>query len=342
MTSAGEGTVPALSVILPVYNGLAYLEAAIDSVLNQTFSDFELIIINDGSTDGSGAWIEGLEDPRIRYYQQTNRGLAATLNRAIGLSRGRYIARQDQDDVCMPQRMQRQVEFLEANPEVGMVGAAAEIWVGNEKTNRFLAHPSDDAALRFGLLFDNYFVHSSVMIRREVLDRVGGYCEDRSRQPPEDYELWSRIMREYKVANLPEVLMAYREVPGSMSRAGVNPFIKNLVKISAENIAWAAGSAADTPEVVAISGLLHGDYKLVPHGIRFAAMRSVLGRAAQKIAEISTVAPAQLSQSLRSKVNRLRYRYVDYHCGGLIGKALNGRAGRYVRGLARKLLRSQR
>jgi glycosyltransferase involved in cell wall biosynthesis len=333
---------PKISVILPVYNGLPYLELAIKSILVQTFQDFELIIIDDGSIDESTSVIESFNDLRIRFVRQQNHGLAATLNKAIVLAKGEYIARQDQDDICLPLRMQRQVEFLNANPEVGMVGTAAEIWVGNERTSRLLAHPADDAALRFGLLFDNYFVHSSVMIRRSVFDKVGAYSEDRTRQPPEDYELWSRVIREYKVANLPEVLMAYREVPGSMSRAGINPFIKNLVKISAENIAWAADCAADAPEVVAISKLMHGDYVAVPNGVRFAAMRAVLDRAVQKIAGASLTVPAELMLSLRRKENRLRYRYVDYHCGGLIGKALNGRVGRYAKNLARKLLRSRR
>jgi len=154
---------PIVSVILPVYNGLPYLEEALDSVLTQSFRDFELIVINDGSTDGSAAIIENLHDPRIRFFQQTNKGLATTLNRAISLARGKYIARQDQDDVSLPTRFERQVAFLDANQEAGMVGTGAEIWVGNERTNRFLQHPADNAAIKFGLLFDNHFVHSSAI-----------------------------------------------------------------------------------------------------------------------------------------------------------------------------------
>lgn len=338
MTSAGESLAPVLSVILPVYNGRVYLEAAVDSVLQQTFHDFELIIINDGSTDGSGAWLEGLNDPRIRYYQQPNKGLAATLNRAIILSRGRYIARQDQDDVCMPQRMQRQVEFLDANPEVGMVGTAAQIWVGNERTNRRLVHPTDDAALRFGLLFDNYFVHSSVMIRRSLLEEVGGYSEDKTRQPPEDYELWSRVMRTHKLANLQEALMAYREVPGSMSRVSDNPFLNNLVKISAENIAWASDCASDSPEVMALSRLYHGDYDGVPYGVKFSEALSVLNKAMLRIAKEAGVTPQYMKDISRGMINRLRYRYIDYCSGGLIGKALNGPIGCYAKSMARRLL----
>lgn len=331
-------TKPKVSVLLPVYNGQDYLAEAIDSILSQSFSDFELIIINDGSSDGSVAIIEKLDDPRIRFYQQSNKGLAATLNRGISLAIGEYIARQDQDDVSLPFRLEKQVAFLDANPEVGMVGASAEIWVGNERTNRFLRHPADDAALKFGLLFDNHFVHSSVMIRRSVFESVGEYSEDSSRQPPEDYELWSRVMKKYKLANLPEVLLAYREVEGSMSRAGVNPFLPNLIKISAENIAWASGLAVDRKEVIAISRLFRGCYDQIPRGISFPEMQDILKRAHRKIAEDTGVLPGLLESTLSERIHKLRYHYLDYRCGGLIGKMMNSGTGRYVKKIAKGIL----
>lgn len=329
---------PKISVILPVYNGLHYLEEAINSVLGQSFKDFELIIINDGSTDGSERVIEKFDDPRIRYFKQENHGLPATLNIAIIHARGQYIARQDQDDICLPLRFQKQVEFLNAHPDVGMVGTCAEIWAGNERTDRVLTHPTDEASLRFGLLFNNLFVHSSIMIRRSVFEQVGAYSEDKSRQPPEDYELWSRVMKKFKVANLPEVLMVYREVPNSMSRTGVNPFLPNLVRISAENIAWASGRAVDSPEVIALSRLSHGVYEDIPRGIRFAALAAVLNDAADRIARTSGVLPRDLEAPLQTKLKVLRYHYLNYRSGGLIGKMTGGRLGRYVKGWVKRML----
>lgn len=329
---------PKISVILPVYNGQDYLTEAIDSVLSQSFSDFELIIVNDGSTDGSAAIIEKLGDSRIRFFQQSNKGLAATLNRAISLARGAYIARQDQDDVCLPSRFERQVAFLDANPDVGMVGTSAEIRVGNERTNRYLKHPVANASLKFGLLFDNHFVHSSVMIRRSVLEGLGGYSEDSARQPPEDYELWSRVMKKYKLANLPEVLLAYREVEGSMSRTGLNPFLPNLIKISSENIAWASGLSVDSSEVIAISKLSRGVYDQIPRGTSFSGMQAVLRQAAHKIVEDAGGSSVQLDSALRSQIRRLRYHYFNYRCGGLIGKVMNSGTGRYVKDMARRIL----
>ena len=328
-----------ISVILPVYNGLPYLEDAINSVLSQSYKNFELIIINDGSRDASGLFVEKLSDPRIRFYKQENQGLAATLNRAISLSRGKYIARQDQDDICFPLRLQKQVEFLEAHPDVGMVGTYAEIWVGNHRTSRLHEHPTDDALLKFGLLFDNHFVHSSVMLRRDVFAEVGCYSEDKSRQPPEDYELWSRVMKKFKVANLPEALMSYREVEGSMSRTGINPFLPNLIKISAENIAWVTGLEVDSPEVIALSRLAHGVHDGISRDVRFSRLNEVLSQAAAQIASGSGVPLQRLDAVLRARRNRLRYQYMDFRSGGLLGKISKSRIGYIAKNAAKQILK---
>ncbi len=317
-----NNAIPSLSVILPVYNGQEYLAEAIESVLSQSFGDFELIIINDGSRDDSADVVAAYGDPRIRYFEQQNRGLPATLNRAISLTRGEYIARQDQDDVCLPSRFEKQVAFLDKHPDVGLVGTGAQIWAGRERTNRFLMHPTDNAQLKFGLLFDNYFVHSSVMMRRSMLADIGGYTEDAARQPPEDFELWSRAMKQYKLANLPEVLHAYREVEGSMSRVGAHPFLSRLIKLSAENIAWASGCAADAAGVIALSKLSRGVYEQIPQAVNMSTMIAILNRAALKVAEDSGVPVAQLNDALRTRVRKLRYHYFNLRCGGVPGRLI--------------------
>jgi glycosyltransferase involved in cell wall biosynthesis len=329
---------PKLSVILPVYNGRRYLEESINSVLSQSFVDFELIIMNDGSTDDCEGLIEEFRDMRIRYFKHENKGLSATLNIAIRHARGRYIARQDQDDICLPLRFQKQIDFLDMHPDVGMVGTAAHIWAGSESTDRRLTHPIHEASLRMGLLVNNLFVHSSIMIRRCVFEKVGGYCEDNTRQPPEDYELWSRVMREFRVANLPDVLMIYREVANSMSRTGVDPFGPNLIKITSENIAWASGWAIDSPEVVAISRLSHGAYKDIPQGMRFAGLSSVVRDAANKIAIASCLPVNEFDATLQARLKILLYQYMNYRTGGILSKVTRVRLGRYVRGIARRML----
>src|SRR6267378_876440 len=203
---------PSISVVLPVYNCPHYVGEAIDSVLAQTFSEYELILIDDGSTDDTPSVLTRYKDSRIRLVTQDNRGLAATLNRGIELATGRYIARQDQDDASLPERLEKQIAFLDAHPNCALVGTWAQIWKERAPTARAHRHAGDDATLKFELLLNNPFVHSSVMMRKAALDRVGVYSTDKTRQPPEDFELWSRIAREYAVANIPEMLHVYREV----------------------------------------------------------------------------------------------------------------------------------
>jgi len=262
---------PLVSVILPVYNGATYLDESIKSILNQTFTDFELIIVNDGSKDNSLEILRGFQDSRIQIIDQKNMGLAATLNKSISLAKGKYIARQDQDDISFPQRLEKQVAFLEKNEMVGMIGCHADIIGLNGKKIGLHKHPSEDYQLKFFLLHNNPFVHSSVMFRKTVFDDVGLYTTDPQRQPPEDYELFSRIARVWKLANLPEVLHIYREVRESMSRDMANPFLPKVLKISAENIAIASGNTMDNPVVQSSAKLLNG----VPEGLTFESINKV-------------------------------------------------------------------
>jgi hypothetical protein len=303
---------PSVSVVLPVYNCPQYVGEAIDSILAQTFGGFELILIDDGSTDETPRVLERYGDARIRLYTQQNRGLAATLNRGIELARGRYIARQDQDDVSRPERLGRQATFLDEHPECALVGAWAQIMGGGEITQRMHRHPPGNAALKFELLLNNPFVHSSVTMRKAALDRVGVYCTDRSRQPPEDFELWSRIAREYEVANIPEVLHYYREIEGSMSRQGESPFLRHLVTICAENIAWAAGGDPADPQIVNIAALTHQAPSRVKEPLNFGAMRDTLKRAAIRVTKDES---GHYSREAEARVNALRYRLFEMRHG---------------------------
>jgi glycosyltransferase involved in cell wall biosynthesis len=275
--------IPDVSVVLSVRNGGADLPKAIAAILAQSFSNLELIAIDNGSTDETAGFLDRIEDPRVRVYHQADAGLAAALNRGISLVRGRYVARQDHDDWALPTRIEKQVRFLDAHPDAALVGTCAEIWIGDRATGRFHDHPTDDAALRFELLFNNPFVHSSVMIRKAALDQVGGYATDPARQPPEDYELWSRVARRYGVANLPERLTIYREVPSSMSRADAHPFKRKLVLLSAENLAAATGLARPEQIHVDIAALVHDLPDMLSRQSDLAAMCMVLADAGRKI-----------------------------------------------------------
>lgn len=247
-----------VSVVLPVYNGAQWLEGAINSVLDQSYTNFELVVIDDGSKDHSWDLITRFSDPRIKAHRQTNRGLAATLNIGFELAVGPLVARQDQDDWMHPERLARQVVYMEAHPSCAAVGTWAEIREDDVFTGRNHKHALGNASLRLNLMFDNPFVHSSMMLRRSAVLQVGGYCEDKTLQPPEDYALWSNLAAKFEIGNIGELLTAYREVAGSMSRSGVSPFQRNVLRISIENMTRTLGSAYSEVQYQALSMLYHG------------------------------------------------------------------------------------
>lgn len=314
---------PLVSVILSVYNGAKYLNDAIASILGQTYSNFELIIINNGSTDGSAEIIADFTDSRIRMYSQDNSRLAAALNRGISLAKGEFIARQDADDIALPERFEKQVAFLEINPDCGLVGTWAMILEEERETDRSHKHSSENLALQFELLFDNPFVHSSVMIRASVFEKVSPYSTSEDRQP-EDYELWSRIAREFEVANIPDALQVYREVKGSMSRTGVNPFLDRLVNLSAENLARLLAREASDTDVVDLTAMAHGAYHRLSSDFSFTTTRDLLFDAAQRLRSSSELRSSEFEGAVRKRQQILRAHYLRYRYGRYLGRAVSG------------------
>ncbi|MDR3606950.1 MAG: glycosyltransferase family 2 protein [Oligoflexia bacterium] len=214
---SGQQTNPRVSVLLPVYNAAAYLAEAIQSILDQTFTDFELILINDGSTDGSVEIIHSFKDPRIRLIDlPKNGGLIAALNRGIAESKGEYIARMDADDISLPHRFARQVEFLDRFPKVSVCGTHFEVFFGS---NPFvMKHPADPQDVRDELLFTGCVLgHPTVMIRKADLVALGARYEERFKNA-EDYGLWATLSSQTQLANIPEVLLKYREHQQQVSR----------------------------------------------------------------------------------------------------------------------------
>ena len=238
---------PKVSVLLPVYNGMPYLPAALESLLAQDFTDFEVIAIDDGSSDDSGRYLDSCDDPRVRVVHQENHGLGATLNIGLALSTGEYVARQDQDDVSMTNRFACQVSYLDSNRRCGLLGTWATIWSEDNPTSRAIRHPTTNAELQVLGLFDARFVHSSVMARRSDIIGAGGYPTAPNRNPPEDFDLWSRMARRCEVANLPQTLLTYREVGTSMSREQADIIRTRGRAIGAENIASHLGGDPRSP-----------------------------------------------------------------------------------------------
>ena len=208
---------PRVSVLMSVHNGMPWLGEAVESVLAQTWRDFELVIVDDGSTDGTADFLARLTDPRVHLLTQARAGLTASLNRAVRESTGRLVGRMDADDMARPERLARQVEFLNAHPEVGLLGSGCREVTVSGAVVRTLRPPLDDAALRARLIRVNPFIHSSVVIRRDVLDRVGLY--DERLAVAQDYDLWLRVARVTRMANLPDPLVTRRLRPDRVSRA---------------------------------------------------------------------------------------------------------------------------
>jgi glycosyltransferase involved in cell wall biosynthesis len=208
---------PTISVILAVYNGDRFVEEALASVLGQTFGDFELLVVDDGSTDETPRILSGLDDPRVRVLRNPeNLGLARSLNRGLAEARGELIARQDADDVSERDRFARQVRFLGARPEVAMVGCEYRQIDPNGEVVGRVRLPRDHVALMWALHFHCPFVHSGVLWRREpVAAEVGAY--DEGFGTAMDYEMWHRIAARFAVANLPVPLVRYRVGPHSMT-----------------------------------------------------------------------------------------------------------------------------
>ena len=203
---------------MSVYNGARFLREAIASVLGQTFSGFEFIVIDDGSTDETPRILGGYADPRIRVLKnERNRGLAASLNRALEVCSGELIARQDADDVSELTRLQRQVEFLNSHPEISLLGCAA---TRIDERGRFLGimdRPTRHEDIRgFAEDMSNPFVHGSVMFRRRCIQVVGEY--DTRFRLTQDYDLWLRMLRSFRAGNLAEPLYRFRFLTDSAGK----------------------------------------------------------------------------------------------------------------------------
>ena len=199
---------PTVSVVMSVYNAELYLEDAIESILNQTYKDFEFIIINDGSTDKSLEIIEKCrrQDKRIVLITRENKGLVASLNEGIRISKGEYIARMDADDISLLSRFEEQISFMKTNLDIAICGSSVQLFNEDEKFS-ISRYPQKDNEIKFTLMFMSSFAHPSVMIRRAVFDTL----KYENLEHAEDYQLWTDIaIANFKMANLDKVLLKYR------------------------------------------------------------------------------------------------------------------------------------
>lgn len=208
---------PTVSVVMSVFNGERFLREAVGSILNQSFSDFEFIIVDDGSTDESGRLLKSYqnEDARVKVCHREHAGLIESLNYGCGIAQGKYIARMDADDIAGKDRLKMQVDFLDAHPEIGVVGGAVE-WI--DPTGKSLgvrSYPSGDSEIRSTLLEGCALWHPTVLFRREVFGWAGGYRS--VAVDAEDYDLWLRVADRFQFANVGTVVLKYRIHPSQVS-----------------------------------------------------------------------------------------------------------------------------
>lgn len=236
MPNASEVHNDLISVVMPVHNGGHFLAAALQSILNQSYDNFEFIIIDDASTDTSLSVIKEFDDPRIKLViNEQNLGVTRSLNKAITYAQGRFIARHDCDDVALPTRLEKQLSYLQNNPDVACVGCNLIIINSDGKKTGEWQYPASSELVAWKLLFNSAIAHPASMFSLDVFNRVGGYNE--SIKKAQDYELWSRMSKEHKLANIGEPLVKYRIHENAISQSKADEQIRVRKMISSKNIA---------------------------------------------------------------------------------------------------------
>jgi glycosyltransferase involved in cell wall biosynthesis len=254
-------TCPAVSVLLGVWNGAPQVREAVESILSQTVTDLEMVVVDDDSSDATPALLGLFRDPRLQVIRRARGGLTSALNTALRLSRAPLVARLDADDLALPERLERQLAFLSAHPDVGLVGTAAREVDASGREVAIVRPPLDDAEIRRTLIRRNPFVHSSVVMRRAAVEQAGGY--DEAFPVAQDYDLWMRMSRVTCMANLPDPLVVRRLRPGRVSEA------RDTERLRAEaSIRWRAVRSRAYPPWCALFALRPLLAQAVPPGAR--------------------------------------------------------------------------
>jgi len=239
-----------VTVSMNIYNGMPYLPEAVESIRNQTVEDIEIILVNDGSADGSREYLESLTDPRIRVFHQENSGTAVASNLAIEHCRTPFIARMDADDVALPNRIEVQLEFMKQHPEVGMAGTQAA-WLGPSSVGKSIKLPTTHEAIWKALVDGHHaLVHATLMMRIEVIRSVGGYWS--IPKLDDDTDMMLRMGEVAQLANIDQTLYHYRILQGSLSGAGMKR-VRFSYEYSIElSRRRRSGSPSITPEEFAV------------------------------------------------------------------------------------------
>ena len=294
---------PKISVLMPVYNAENFLKEAIDSILNQTFKDFEFLIINDGSTDKSKEIILSYNDPRIRYFEnKSNLGVARTLNKGLRIAKGKYIARMDADDISYIQRLKLEYDEIIKNQMVAVIASYYDVISEKGKYLYTVKDASSVEEIYYALQFRNCLGHPTVIFNKEiVLNEFHGYksCE------AEDYELWLRVSKKYKILKVKNILHQLRISDISRMSQSKEKIIKNAMKITQNNLQSLIGKPINIDIVSILSDLNPLSYS----PIKIKQTLSILEEINTKILEHC---PSFLDKSIIEKCSENKINWVKF------------------------------
>jgi glycosyltransferase involved in cell wall biosynthesis len=261
---------PLVSVIMPVKNGADFIEAAISSVLNQSFQDVELVVVDDQSDDRTREVLASIISPKIKVLSTAGSGgLVSALNLGIDSSSGKYLARLDSDDISHLHRFEKQVSVLDSSPATALCGTWARTF---GSVNRQIRYPTTSAEIKSRMLFSNPFAHPSVMIRRQALDEAG-LAYDQNYPVAEDFRLWAEISRHWEMANIPEELLLYRVHAGQVSERQSATRKKSVSALLESMLTW-AGVELEPQELELHSEISFNAFLLGERPLMFSRIRS--------------------------------------------------------------------
>lgn len=251
-------TRPKISVVMSVYNGEKHLKKAIEGILGQTYKDFEFVIVNDGSTDGTANILASYKDPRMRVINQANHGLVYSLNKGVRLARGSYIARQDADDISLPDRFKEEVRLLDKNSHLGLVGTFfTYIDEDSEEPGITICMPTKSIDIKRALYITNPIGHGTAMYRKSIFSRTGYYTN--AYGPTEDFELWRRVADSWEIEIIPKSMYLYRINKNSISHTKTEVQHANTAKIISEQ--WAKPFYGKSPAAIVADGRYYKNLK---------------------------------------------------------------------------------